>query len=64
MKRTVALLPALAALILVAPAHAAKPEVVEAVRFDGTVTELDPFFGAAAHMSADRPTAGRRMTRR
>ena len=44
MKRTFVLLPALAALILAAPAHAAKPDVVEEVRFDGAVTELDPFF--------------------
>ena len=28
---------------IAAPAYAAKPEVVENVRFDGTVTELDPF---------------------
>src|SRR3954470_20561911 len=44
MNRTVALLPAFAALILAAPAHAAKPAAVDAVRFEGTVTELDPFF--------------------
>ena len=44
MKPPLALLPAFAALALAAPAGAAKPEVVENVRFDGTVTELDPFF--------------------
>jgi hypothetical protein len=44
MKRTLALPAALAALILAAPAHAAKPEVTDAFRFDGTVTELDPYF--------------------
>jgi hypothetical protein len=44
MRRPLALLPALAVLALAGPAHAAKPETVESVRFDGTITELDPFF--------------------
>jgi hypothetical protein len=44
MKRSVALVSALAALALVAPTQAAKPLVEENVRFDGSVTELDPFF--------------------
>jgi hypothetical protein len=43
MRRPLALLPALAALALAAPASADKPEVVESVRFDGTITELEPF---------------------
>jgi hypothetical protein len=43
MRRALALLPAFAALALAAPASANKPEVVESVRFDGTITELEPF---------------------
>ena len=53
-----ALLPALAALALAAPAQAAKPLVEENVRFDGSVTELDPFFTEACGFDVFITTKG------
>ena len=46
MKRSLAILPILAALVCAAPAGAAKPELVEDVRLDDRITELDPFLSA------------------
>ena len=58
MKRSLVILPVLAALVCAAPAAAAKPEVVEDVRFDGTVTELDPFFSAVCGFDVFVTTKG------
>lgn len=59
MRPSRALLPALAALALAAPAQAAKPLVEENVRFDGSVTELDPFFTEACGFDVFITTKGR-----
>jgi len=58
MRPSRALLPALAALALAAPAQAAKPLVEENVRFDGSVTELDPFFTEACGFDVFITTKG------
>lgn len=58
MRRQLAVLPAVAALVLAAPAGATKPEVVENVRFDGSVTELDPFFTEACGFDVFVTTKG------
>jgi hypothetical protein len=58
MRPSRALLPALAALALVVPAQAAKPVVEENVRFDGSVTELDPFFTEACGFEVFITTKG------
>jgi hypothetical protein len=44
MRRWIAVLSVLAELSLAAPAGAAKPEIEFNDRFDGSVTELDPFY--------------------
>jgi hypothetical protein len=56
--RLALLLPGLAALALAAPANAGKPEIVENVRFDGSVTELDPFFTEACGFDVFVTTKG------
>jgi hypothetical protein len=58
MKRLIALLSAFVALALASSAGAAKPEVVEDVRFDGSVTELDPFFTEACGFDVFITTKG------
>jgi hypothetical protein len=58
MRPSRALLPALAALALAAPAQAAKPLVEENVRIDGSVTELDPFFTEACGFDVFITTKG------
>ena len=58
MRPSRALLPALAALALAVPAQAAKPLVEENVRFDGSVTELDPFFTEACGFDVFITTKG------
>src|SRR5215204_165413 len=58
MRPSRALLPALAALALAAPAQAAKPLVEENVRFDGSVTELDPFITEACGFDVFITTKG------
>jgi len=58
MNRLLALVAAVLVLVLAAPANAAKPEVVEHVRFDGSVTELDPFFTAACGFDVFITTKG------
>jgi hypothetical protein len=58
MNRSVTLLPVLAVLALAAPAQGAKPLVEESVRFDGSVTELDPFLTEACGFEVFVTTKG------